>query len=242
MSNRPIVMRIGILAVLAALIGAVLFVTGAAAKPDAIEFKRAALRVEINSTDGDAGLQIDLDHEPWQSLKLIAPDGRTLLDVRNRDVLKDYGLTELFSESSEPPFTEFPLNEFKALFPEGDYVFEGRQTDGTRMRSVFTLTHDFPEGPVITSPEEEATLAADELVVSWEPGPQPAGVEIVKYQVLVVYEEVEGFEFSAFVPASVTSMAIPAEFLTQPGVYKAEVLAIEQSGNQTLSELEFEIE
>jgi hypothetical protein len=242
MTSRPIMIRIGILAVLAALIGGVVFATGAMAKPETIEFKRAALRVEINATDGDAGLQIDLDHEPWQSLKLSAPDGRTLLDVRNRDVLKGYGLTELFSESSEPPFEEFPLSEFKQLFPEGDYVFEGRQTDGTRMRSIFTLTHDFPEGPVITSPDADATLGADELVVAWDPVTEPAEIEIVRYQVLVVYEETEGFEFSAFVPADVTSMAIPAEFLTQPGAYKAEVLAIEQSGNQTLSEVDFEIE
>jgi hypothetical protein len=206
------------------------------------EFKRAALRVEINATDGDAGLQIDLGHEPWQSLKLTAPDGGTLLDLKNRGVLNGYGLTELFSESSEPPFTVFPLSEFKKLFPEGDYVFEGRQTDGTRMRSAFTLTHDFPEGSVITSPQADSTLASDELVVSWEPVTEPAGIGIVRYQVLVAYEEAAGFEFSATLPADVASMAIPAEFLTQSGAYKAEVLAIEQSGNQTLSDVDFEIE
>jgi hypothetical protein len=216
--------------------------TAAAGKPSAVEFKRAQLRVEINSTDGDAGLQIDLDHDPWKSIRLTAPDGRVLLDVRNRGDLRDYGLTELFSESSEPAFTTFPLADFKRLFPEGEYVLEGRMVDGTPMRSVVTLTHDFPAGPVITSPGDRSTLGRSDLRVSWRPVTRPAWIQVVRYQVLVVNELDPALTFSAHVPASVHSMKIPAAFLTRPGAYKAEVLAIEASGNQTLTEVAFTIE
>ena len=207
-----------------------------------VAFKRALLRVEINSTDGDAGLQVDLDHEPWKALSLTAPDGSKLFGLVNQGILEGYGLTELFSESSEPPFTEFPLHEFKQLFPEGDYVFEGVTIDGVGMRSTFTLTHHFPAGPEIISPEEDSTVAPEDLVVEWMPVTEPAGIEIVRYQVLVIRESDDVFEFSVVVPPEVTSLAVPVEFLAAAGEYKVEVLAIETSGNQTLSELTFVVE
>ncbi len=216
--------------------------TSAAARPTTVEFKRAELRVEINATDGDAGLQIDLDHEPWRSISLRTPDRRVVFDVTNTGVLRDYGLTELFSESSEPPFTEFPLDEFKALFPEGTYVFTGTQVDGTRMRSTVHLTHDFPAGPDILAPEEGATIPAEGLVVEWGSGEQPAGIDIVAYQVLVVADDGSSRTLSMEVGADTTSIAVPSEFLAGGGDYKVEVLAIEQSGNQTLTETTFTVE
>ena len=39
----------------------------------------------------------------------------------------------------------------------------------------------------------------------------------------------------------VGAITLTAEFLTTPGSYKAEVLAIEQSGNQTLTEVAFTV-
>lgn len=235
-------MKSAIWIAIAVLIVAVVPLTvSAASKETTVEFKRANLRVEVNSTDGDAGLQIDLDHDPWKSISLRTPDGRTILDVRNRGVLKSYGLTELFSESSEPPFTTFPLSEFKKLFPDGVYVFEGREVDGTRMRSTFTLTHDFPAGPVVTSPQEDSTVSAHNLTVEWEPVAEPTGIEIVRYQVLVIPEDDPARVFSAFLPGDATSIAISEEVLATDGGYKVEVLAIEASGNQTLTEISFSI-
>jgi hypothetical protein len=211
--------------------------TGGAAVP----FNRAQLRVEINATDGDAGLQIDLDHDPWRSLSLTRPDGQLIFEVHNRGVLRDYGLTELFSESSEPPFSELPLSEFKTLFPAGDYVFEGVQTDATPMRSVVTLTHDFPDGPKITAPEEDSVVAPDELVIRWNAVTTPAGIQIDRYQVLVIDESRNLRVFSADLPRTARSITVPEEFLATKGTYKVEVLAIERSDNQTLTELSFTV-
>ena len=70
-----------------------------------------------------------------------------MVDVSATGPLKDYGLTELFSENSEPPFDQFPLAEFKKLFPEGTYLFLGQLIDGTLLRSELQLTHGFPSGP-----------------------------------------------------------------------------------------------
>ncbi len=66
-------------------------------------------------------------------------------------------------------------------------------------------------------------------------------VEIIAYQ-LIIEKDVEPHPhmigklgLSMYVPRSVTSIAVPNGFL-QPGTaYKWEVLAIERSGNQTLS-------
>ena len=95
----------------------------ASADPKPVEFTDARLKVEINATDGDAGLQIFLDGEAWNTVELLDPQGNPLLDVDVTGRAENYGLTELFSESSEPPFTEFPLDQFKELFPEGTYTF-----------------------------------------------------------------------------------------------------------------------
>jgi hypothetical protein len=45
--------------------------------------------------------------------------------------------------------------------------------------------------------------------------------------------------FSVDLPASTTSVTVPAEFLEPGTQYKVEVLAIEASGNQTITEVEF---
>lgn len=201
-------------------------------------FKDATLIVEINATDGDAGLQVFLDHEPWRSIAIFRPDGTRILDISTRDVLSDYGLTELFSESSEPPFTEFPLDEFRKLFPEGDYTFQGETVGGVKMQSAVPLSHAFPEGPTILSPEEDSTVAPAEVLVRWNPVTDPAGIDIAGYQVVVVREDPLR-TLEADLQPTATEMSVPAEFLEAGAEYKVEVLAIEASGNQTLSEITF---
>jgi hypothetical protein len=206
---------------------------------EAVPFKTATLIVEINDTDGDAGLQIFLDHDAWKSIAISRPDGTKIVDFKTESDLQNYGLTELFSESSEPPFTEIPLEEFKKLFPEGDYLFQGETIQGEKIESTVPLSHAFPGGPEITSPEEESTVAPGELVVRWEPLPPANGVEIVGYQVVVVTESEPSRSLEADLPATATEMAIPAQFMEAGTEFKAEVLAIEASGNKTLTEVTF---
>jgi hypothetical protein len=206
-----------------------------------VRFKAADLKVETNATDGDAGLQIFLDHEPWRSIAIAKPDGTRIVDLQTQGVLRNYGLTELFSESSEPPFTEFPLEEFKKLFPEGDYAFTGETIDGVRMRSSVALTHDLPAGPEITAPADGDTVPHGDVVLRWTPGNQPTGVELVGFQVVVSHEAKPVRVLEADVDDSLMSFTIPSEFLEPGAEYKAEVLAIEKSGNQTLTEITFSI-
>jgi hypothetical protein len=210
---------------------------GADVKP--IEFSDARLKVEINATDGDAGLQIFLDGEAWNEVELLDPPGDAILDVDVTGRAADFGLTELFSESSEPPFEEFPLEQFKQLFPEGTYTFRGTTIDGVPITGAATLTHDFPDGPQILAPAADSRVRSDQVVVQWVPVTTPAGIDIAGYQVLVVQEEPVLRVFSADLPATATRLSVPAEFLQPRTEYKVEVLAIEAGGNQTLTEHTF---
>ncbi len=226
--------------VVAAILGSAvsLGIVTANADGKTVRFKAADLKVEANDTDGDAGLQVFLDHEPWKQISIARPDGTKLLDISAQGVLEDYGLTELFSESSEPPFTEFPLAEFKKLFPEGNYTFTGETIDGVKMRSRVPLTHDIPDGPKITAPSDGSTVPNGEVTVHWEP---VTNQTIVAYQIVVTKEGPQRV-LEATVPATAREFKIPSAFI-EPGTdFKAEVLAIEKSSNQTLTEVAFTTE
>lgn len=212
----------------------------AGAGPKAIPFPDARLKIEVNGTDGDAGLQVFLDGPAWREVTITDPNGREVLEVEVGSVIQDYGLTELFSESSEPPFEEFPFAEFKKLFPEGKYTFRGTTIDGEGLVGHATLSHRVPETPQIVAPSNGSQVPSAGFVVRWQPAATPQGIKIAGYQILVVAENPLRV-LSADLPASATSLPIPAEFLL-PGTYKVEVLAVEANGNQTLAEVEFTVE
>jgi hypothetical protein len=201
----------------------------------AVSFKEAHLYVETNATDGDAGLQLALDHEPWKSIALYRPDGGQILDIGTQGTLSGYGLTEAFFESSEPSFDKFPLVKFKELFPAGQYRLTGTTVEGQQLESVIALTHDFPGGPKITAPAEDARVPAGALVITWQPVTEPKGIGIVGYQVLIAKEK-GGDVFSVELPATATSVQVPAGALESGGEYTLEVLARERNHNQTISE------
>ena len=66
-------------------------------------------------------------------------------------------------------------------------------------------------------------------------------VKITGYEVIVTKEvpdDPHGFSrptYDVHVPARVNALSVPAEFLEPHTVYELEVLALEQSGNQTIS-------
>jgi hypothetical protein len=201
----------------------------------------ATMIVEVDATKGDAGVQFFLDGEPWKSMTVSGPNGRTLLKVDAKGRLKNWGLTELFSESNEPPFDEVPLEEFKHRFPEGRYTFVGETVEGDKVVGAARLSHDIPEGPEITAPSDGVTVARNGVVVRWLGPPEPPGIDIVGYRVIVTREDPLRV-YSVELPAAATKVAIPAGFL-EPGIeYELEIQAIEESGNQTFTTVFFEVE
>jgi hypothetical protein len=204
----------------------------AASQP--VRLAAATLIIEVNGTDGDAGLQFFLDGEPWNSMTISDPSGDVVVDVDAEGRLKDWGLTELFSESNEPPFTEVPLAEFKARFPAGKYTFVGETIEGEKLVGTARLSHDIPVEPEITSPADGASVGRENVVASWTPAAQPAGIDIVGYRVIVTREDPLRV-YQVELPASAREVPIPAVFLQSGTEYELEIQAIEESGNWTFA-------
>jgi hypothetical protein len=129
--------------------------------------------------------------------------------------------------------------EFKKLFPEGVYTFRGKTIDGKNLLGTTRLTHDIPDGPRIVRPRDDAEVSRGHAVVAWKPVRTP-GVDIVGYQVVVTREDPLRV-LSVDLPARARRLPVPAQFLQRGIEYKAEVLAIEASGNQTLTEIVFTV-
>jgi hypothetical protein len=202
----------------------------------AIRFADARMIIELNATDGDAGFQIFADAEPWREFEVFRPDGRRMIHIVGENRVRDFGLTELFSESNEPPFEEMPLEEFLARFPAGTYKFRGKTVDGKTLVGAAKFSHNIPNGPVIVAPKKGEIIDRDEVTIHWRRGPQPKGVDIVRYQVILTGGS-EDREISIFMDGSAREVDIPEQFLEPHAEYEGEVLAIDASGNQTITHI-----
>lgn len=161
------------------------------------------------------------------------------------------------------------LADFIALFPEGEYTARARTLEGDKLRESTDFTYNIPAAPDLEL-TEDMTLSVDDAVIMWEPGddlgdggchdqelidngtiPDHADVEVVRWEIVVEPADDEGLDFvqkfTAQVPGDQTFVTVPVDFL-QPyldaGIteMKFEIGGMEESGNQTFSEGEFEIE
>ncbi|RMH20773.1 MAG: fibronectin type III domain-containing protein [Acidobacteria bacterium] len=209
----------------------------------AIQLDDKAIFIEINDTDGDAGIQLFLDGEGWEFMSLRDPDGKLIFSVTARGSIAMQGVTELFFESAEPSFDEQPLDELLALFPEGEYRFIGRTTDNVPLRGKALLTHALPGAPVIVLPVEgDEDVDPDNAVIQWQPVADPPGSKIISYEVVVEKDEGALRVFKADLGPAATTVTVPPEFLQDATLYTVEVIAKESSGNQTISERPFATE
>ena len=171
-------------------------------------------------------------------------------------------------DPEEPDARVQTLADFIALFPEGEYTAYGRTLDNEKLRDSTDFTYDIPAAPDIEL-TEDMTLAIDDAVIMWAPGDDlgddchdqsliddgsvtdHAEVEVVRWEIVVEPADDEGLDFvpvfTAQVPGDQLFITVPEEFLQSYldlGVttMKFEVGGMEESGNQTFSEGEFEIE
>ncbi len=217
----------------------------AKAHPEAARppFEAARMIIEFNATDEDIGIQVFADFDSWTSLKIFAPDGGQILHVNTTGALKDLGGgAEFFMESAEPNLEDLSLEDFFAMFPEGNYKFVGRAPNAVKVQSIVEFSHDLPTGPHITSPEipgedECAEDVADPVEIAWDPVTETTEgdpIEITGYEVIVEGDDVEVFD--VILPADATSVTVPAGLLLPGTEYEFEVLAIAENGNQTITE------
>jgi hypothetical protein len=221
--------------------GGATFLLAGAAQPNRptshageVQLSIAQIYWEYNASANDLGVHVSLDGEDWRWLTIKRPDGLRLFEVRGRGPYQELGMTELFFEGAEPSLNSFPLAGLLTRFPEGPYEFEGRTVDGEVIEGEDVFSHAIPDGPQVFTQVGNNNL----LRISWNPVTSPPPgfpnlpIVISGYQVIVG-------TFQVTLPASATSVTVPPEFVSslQHGVSQPfEVLAIEQSANQTLTE------
>ena len=210
---------------------------------------------ELNASARDVGVHASLDATSWKELEILDPRGRQVVEVKPRGGARQIGLTELFFEGEEPSLREVPFSRFLALFPQGRYIFRGITTDNQPLRSTDSLTADLPCPVRLTTPAADGRVSLDALTVRWtapsgtyEPDRQFCrsrdSIRLSGFQVVVeIAKEERDFlrEFSVVLSPRARQVRVPAQFLREAArfpdtILKVEVLALERSGNKTITE------
>jgi len=199
----------------------------------------------------DSGVHGAFDDHGWSKLCVFDPKGRQVLVVNPKNELKRLTMAGIFFESREPPNSEFSIADLMEEFPEGKYKVRGINFDGTGLQGSATFTHDIPEAPTILFPADGAAgVPLTNLVISWQDVVRTLNgdpVEITGYQVIITREKDDdpnGFSrpvFDVHVPPDRNRLTV-SEFLEPGTAYELEILALEVSGNQTISVSFFETE
>jgi hypothetical protein len=216
------------------------------------EIATAKLIIEYNATDGDLGVHGAFDDQGWRILCVFDPSGRLVLKVTPESQLRDLTMAGIFFESREPPLSEFGFADLESTFPEGEYAVRAESFVGKILVGSATFTHDVPSPPTIDAPvlAEDAKgtkgnpVPLEDLAVRWQDVTETVAggpVDITGYEVIVTKEGAEdpnGFSqpiYDVHVPPTLNSLRVPVEFLEADTVYELEVLALEASGNQTIT-------
>ncbi len=211
----------------------------------------AKLYIEHNVTDADTGVHGLFGGDGWELFCLRSPSGELLLRVTPNGPLGELGLADLFFESREPPNNEYPIDQLRERFPAGTYEASGIDVEGTNWVGSARFTHAIPAAPIITAPElSDDEEQIDSLVNAGSPSVEwqsvtsdlsGAAIEITGYEVIITSiddEDPDGWSVPVFdihVPSTTTSVVVPDGFLSSGTSYELEVLALEPSGNQTIS-------
>lgn len=220
---------------------------------DAEELDATKLYFEFQSTDDDTGLHGLMGTDGWSRLCVYAPDGTQILGVAPQGNLGSLSMADIFFESREPEADEISQEEILAMFPPGDYELRGVSYEGATLTGKAWLTHDIPKPPVITSPQEDDVVDPNDFTVTWEPVTESVAgdpVEVTAYEVIVTNDNDDAEDphglaqpvLSVHVLPHVLSLKIPSEFFESGVEYELEVIALEESGNQTITVVFFETE
>ena len=129
------------------------------------------------------------------------------------------------------------------------------------LRSADPLTAELPCPVAVVSPAEDEEVPPDGAVVGWQPTPgifdpdtkkcdTGEDVGLVGYQVIVLLENEEAGlrrEFLVDLPPGATEVPVPAAFVEEGArlegtEFTLEVLAVEDSGNRTITARGFQVE
>lgn len=214
------------------------------------EINHAKLFIEDNTGDRDIGVHGLFDDHGWTELCVFNPAGVMILHVKPDAQMGDLGMSEVFFESQEPGYLDWDFAALKGAWPEGNYTLRAQSHDGEVLYGDALFTHNLPMPPVITAPalvpepqDNPPVVPVGDITVTWEPVTltQDGGPVVLRgYQVWVSkenHDDENGFSrpvFDVHVSPDTTSFVVPAVFFDAGSLYEVEVVAIEDSGNQTI--------
>ena len=232
-------------------------ITCQAPKGVTIQMPTTYLYFEHNSTAGDTGIHGMFDSSTFAELCVYDPSGKQILAIKPQNQLGKLTMAGIFFESREPEHSETPVEEHLRNFPEGQYAVRGVTYDGIGYHGAATLTHNIPAPPKLIFPKEmadeadikTAVIVPQNVIIKWEPVTKTIfgkPVEIAGYEVIVrrlTPANPHGFahaNYDVHVLPTATELAVPDSFWEPNTPYEFEVLALEASGNQTLTSGFFE--
>lgn len=194
-------------------------------------FAALAMRIERNVSDHDHEVVIEIKSGDTglSALKLVAPDGRTLLDLKAVD--SRLGLRTLTLESPEPK----DLARLLADYPAGRYAFSGTTVAGQALAGTVVLDHLLPEPARWRFPAADApSVALRGLVLRWDVGKGSHG------QRLSIEDEKTGQKVvQAVLPATARQWQVPNGALRAGTAYKLALGGIGPGGNASYIETSF---
>jgi hypothetical protein len=182
-----------------------------------VEDQDSEVRFEV--TGGDVGLA---------TLRVVAPDGRTVIDFKAPD--SKLGMRQVSLETPEPKNN----GALQADFPEGAYRFTGSTVGGVKLQGEAKLSHSLPDATSFVHPRpDEKNLPVTGLQVRWSP------VKNLAVWLVVIEHEATGSEFKVHLPATTTAVGVPDGFLAAGTKYKLAIGAVAKGGNTTFIETAF---
>lgn len=194
------------------------------------KFENVAVQFEQNATDKDAEVVFEATSggAGLSALKVIAPDGRTVVDFKAPDT--KLGLRHINLESPEPKND----GSIQADFPEGEYTFTGSTVTGVKLLSKAMLSHKLPDVAIVVSPRADAKgVPVKGQRIKWTVPKNLAAC------VVAIEQEESGLSITAKLPGNATSFAVPDGFLLPGTEYKLAVGTVSPDGNTSLVETNF---
>lgn len=217
------------LAALGLVLGLPAFASGEPAAPAALRV--ASVHFEQNATDGDVEVVFRAKgrKQGLAKLTVVSPDGRTVVDFRAPDA-STLGMRQFAFESPEPA----DVAGLKAAYPEGVYRFSGATASGALLSGESTLSHQLPPTTSFVHPAADAEgVAVEGLEIRWSAVPGVAGyvVEIGQHEL--------GLHLETRLPASASSLALPAGFVVAGREYDLGIGTVSKEGNISFVETSF---
>jgi hypothetical protein len=194
------------------------------------KFESVSVYLEQTVEDGDSEVTVDAitGSEGLTELKVVAPDGRTVVSYKAGE--SKLGMRHLTLESPEPKND----GSVKADFPAGLYRLIGTVTTGATVEGEATLSHKFPDAARLVHPRpDEKNVPVTRMQIKWNTVKDAATI------VLVIEQEKTRREFKVDLPGSATTFTLSDGFLAPGLEYKLAIGTVARDGNRSFTETSF---